>query len=191
MNEPANAACKSHVMARLMEVMRTNKFTEAYEMLHEVENRHTQQARAEGREPAQIQMAILHNRESDNRRYNTQACNEVAVVFSTMDGEPPLDRDLVIHLRPTGTNYKTKRIHILNKNLDALTYPLLYPNGEQGWGADLALYKPNVVIANPNARKRVTMKMYYSYLFSVRDAFSPILCAGKLTQQYFVDACQS
>ncbi|XP_021968097.1 uncharacterized protein LOC110863154 [Folsomia candida] len=101
MNEPANAACKSHVMARLMEVMRTNKFTEAYEMLHEVENRHTQQARAEGREPAQIQMAILHNRESDNRRYNTQACNEVAVVFSTMDGEPPLDRDLFeMHLAP-------------------------------------------------------------------------------------------
>jgi hypothetical protein len=107
-------------------------------------------------------------------------------VFSNIDGEPPLERDLLIHLKPNGDNSpKTKRIHILNKNLDALTYPLLYPNGEQGWGEDMALFKPNNT--NPKGRKRVTLKMYYSYLFSIRDTFSPFLHAGKLTQQYIVD----
>src|ERR1700722_4248359 len=96
-------------------------------------------------------------------------------------------RDLLVHLRPNSDNpYKTNRIGILNKNLDALTYPLLFPNGEQSWGEDLALFDPDNT--NPNGRKRVTLKMYYSYLFSIRDVFNPILSAGRLTQQYVVDA---
>jgi hypothetical protein len=38
------------------------------------------------------------------------------------------------------------------------------------------------------ARRRVTLKMYYSYYLLVRDYFNPLLSAGPLTQQYIVDA---
>jgi hypothetical protein len=38
------------------------------------------------------------------------------------------------------------------------------------------------------ARKRVTLKMYYSCYFEIRGYFNPLLCARRLTQQYIVDA---
>ncbi|XP_021953640.1 uncharacterized protein LOC110850511 [Folsomia candida] len=187
LNEPANSACRNHVMANLLDIMKDNPFAMAYKMLHEFEKDENARAIREGHAVSEATMAIVQDRNLDQRRYNAQACNEVAIIFSNLDGEPPFERDLLIHLRPNGENSpKTKRISILNKNLDALTYPILYPKGEQGWGEDLALFIPNQT--NPNAHKRVTLKMYYSYLFSIRETFSPILSAGKLTQQYFVDA---
>ncbi|XP_021967368.1 uncharacterized protein LOC110862486 [Folsomia candida] len=190
LNEPSNVACKNHVMSNLLDIMKDNPFARAFKMLHEFEKEEKIKEQSQGHLAKEVTMAIVNDRALDNRRYNMQTCNEVAIIFSNTDGEPPLERDLLIHLRPTGENSPTtKRISILNKNLDALTYPLLYPYGEQGWGEDLALcVRSHSTNVNTNSRKRVTLKMYYSYIFSVRETFSPFLSAGKLTQQYFVDA---
>lgn len=84
--------------------------------------------------PPVVQMAILQNRNSDQRRYNAPRVNEVAVVFQNENGEPPLDRDLLIHCRvnedQTSTR-RTERINVLDPNLDPMVYPLLFPYGDQ------------------------------------------------------------
>jgi len=120
--------------------------------------------------------------------------NEVAVVFQNADGEPPLERDLIIHCRALDHPHerKTERISVLDPNLDPMIYPLLFPFGDQGWNINIPLkYNPNVLRgirqAN-NPRVRVTQMQYYGYRLSIREGFNPLLSAGKLTQQYFVDA---
>jgi len=185
--DPANSGCKSHIMEKLTTVMRSNPFAAAYKMMHEVEETEVLMAERDGRNPPKISMALLQNRKQDKRRYNAQRCNEVAVIFTSSDGEPPLDRDLRIHLKTDNVSIpKMQQVSILHKNLDALCYPLLFPNGEQGWGEDVMLSNPRGT--GERARKRVTLKMYYSFYLQIRDYFNPMLSAGRLTQQYVVDA---
>ena len=105
--------------------------------------------------------------------------SEVAVVFENSDGEPPFNQDILVHLHPTSDNGRTtKRISLLYSKLDALTYPLLFPYGEEGWHDNIQQLGVN---------RRVTQMEYYSYLLSIRASFNPILNAEKLFQQYVVD----
>lgn len=60
-----------------------------------------------------------------------------------------------------------------------MTYPLLFPNGERGWS-------PNCLHTFGN--RRVTLLQFYAYRLSARYGFNTLLSAGKLTQQYIVDA---
>jgi hypothetical protein len=187
MTDPANTACKHHVMEQLSTVMASNPFAEAYKMMHEVEQVEKADAQRNGQNLPKITMCLLQNRQEDQRRYNAQRCNEVAVIFTSADGEPPLERDLRIHLRSDNETVPIlQQVSILNKNLDALCYPILFPKGDQGWGDDILLCNPRGT--GDRARKRVTLKMYYSYHLQIRGYFNPLLCAGRLTQQYIVDA---
>ena len=42
-------------------------------------------------------MAIKNDRQADPRRYNEPRVSEVAIVFDNFDGEPPFNRDILIH----------------------------------------------------------------------------------------------
>ena len=55
----------------------------------------------------------------DKNRYNIAACNEVAVVFVSDDGDPPTERDVCIYEKTSD-----KPIHMGNCNVkpDSLTY---------------------------------------------------------------------
>ncbi|UYV82699.1 hypothetical protein LAZ67_22000600 [Cordylochernes scorpioides] len=116
------------------------------------------------------------------------------MLHENADGEPPLERDLIIHCRSLPNERKTQRISILDPNLEPMVYPILFPYGDQSWTPNLKLsYNPSCVrnvqrapAANP--RTRITQMQYYEYRLSIRDEFNPLLSAGKLTQQYFVDA---
>jgi len=118
------------------------------------------------------------------------------VIFKNEDGEPPLERDLLIHCRVDANDpnqKKTQRISILDPNLEPLVYPLLFPFGDQSWGIDIPLHqRPNALrtIHRPseNPRTKVTQLQYYGYRFAIRDGFNAFLSAGKLTQQYYVDS---
>jgi hypothetical protein len=60
-----------------------------------------------------------------------------------------------------------------------MVYPILYPFGGGGWSTSLeGKYSSN----------RVMLLNYYSYILSVRKTFSSFLQAGKLSQQFIVDA---
>jgi hypothetical protein len=184
-SKPENEGCDADLMQLLGELMTDiNPFAEAYKMLHEVEKEMISQSEKTGIQQTNISMAIKQDRTIDPRRYNAPKANEVAIVFSNTDGEPPLERDLIIHLRGNPTNPaepKVKRISVLDPNLEPMVYPLLFPYGEQGWSPDISLHGGRV-------RTRVTQMQYYGYRFAVRDEFNPLLNAGKLTQQLFVDA---
>lgn len=81
-----------------------NPIAQAYKMLHELETASNAEADAAGIPRPDINMAIVQNRNSDPRRYNAPRFNEVAVVFENPNGEPPLERDLLIHCR-NGNRY--------------------------------------------------------------------------------------
>ncbi|XP_039605701.1 uncharacterized protein LOC120526605 [Polypterus senegalus] len=74
-----------------------------------------------------------------------------------------------------------------------MVYPLLFPYGDQSWGIDIPLENSPqalLTLANQsrNPRVRVTEMQYYGYRLSIREDFNPFLNAGRLTQQYIVDA---
>jgi len=118
----------------------------------------------------------------------------VAINFQNADGEPPLERDLLIHCRANTNNpqqKRTERISVLDPNLEPMVYPLFFPYGDQSWGINIplqqipqSLRRYNTAI---NTRTRVTQIQYYSYRLSICDLFNPFFASGKLTQQYLVD----
>jgi hypothetical protein len=191
-----NMKCNAELMKELSTFMANdNPFAHACKMLHEVEQECINEALQNGVQPSTVSMAIVQDRNSDLRRYNAPRTNEVAVIFQNADGEPPLERDLLIHCRANDSDSnpkRTERISVLDPNLEPLVYPLLFPYGDQSWGIDIPLYKPTALLhvrrTSDNPRTRVTQMQYYGYRFSIREGFNPFLSAGKLTQQYFVDA---
>ncbi|CAF2925300.1 unnamed protein product [Rotaria sp. Silwood2] len=63
-----------------------------------------------------------------------------------------------------------------------MIYPLLFPCGDEGWHPDLE--------KTDRSRNwtRISMLQFYSYRLAIRQTFSAIHYAGKLFQQYIVDA---
>ncbi|XP_053566967.1 uncharacterized protein LOC128656828 [Bombina bombina] len=190
-----NSGCHIGLLRELSSYMsHYNPFAKACKMLYEVEQECIHEASLNGVQTSKVSMVILQDRTSDCRRYNAQRVNEVAVIFQNSDGEPPLERDLLIHCRSTDQRKKPERISVLDPNLEPLLYPLLFPYGDQSWGSNIALnYRPTSISdvqrrVTTNPRIRVSQMKYYSYRISIRDQFNPFLSAGKLTQQYFVDA---
>lgn len=187
MNIAGNTNCNSSIMYTLGQFMsKHNQLAKAYKMLYEVEMEAENEARQKGIAPYSISMAIKYDRSMDKNRYNVPRANEVAVIFQNIDGEPPFERDLLIHLRPDLNNSKTitNRISILHPSLEPMTYPLLFPFGESGWHPEIRI----CVNDTSNKRQRVSQMAYYSYRISVRKYFNQFLSAGKLTQQYLVDS---
>jgi hypothetical protein len=96
-------------------------FAKSYKMMHEVEK--------EGRTIQPMCMFIRNDRRNDQRGYNAPRSNEVAIIFSNPNGEPPLERDIRIYSR---SEIKTAPISVLNPNCNPMVYPILFPSGEKG-----------------------------------------------------------
>jgi hypothetical protein len=184
-SHPENTQCDSNLMDLLAKMMEeVSPFARAFKMLYQVEQEAMQASLASGRELPKICMAIVQDRNSDKRRYNAPKVNEVAIVFQNADGEPPLERDLLIHLKSSNSDPcvpKVRRISILDPNLEAMVYPMLIPHGDQGWSITMPLRGATV-------RSHVTQMQYYGYRFAVRDDFNIFLNSGKLSQQFIVDS---
>uniref|UniRef100_A0A7I4YS06 Helitron_like_N domain-containing protein n=1 Tax=Haemonchus contortus TaxID=6289 RepID=A0A7I4YS06_HAECO len=149
-------------------------------MMYEVEQMETAMVAQENRAPANIRMVFEESplRGLERRLYDLPTANEVAVVYVGEDNDvPPASRSLAVHLR-SATEEQFRNISDIDKICDPLTYPLLFPTGEGGWEPGL----------RNREGTRITQKEYYAYLFSIRNSFNPILHAGKLCQQFAVDA---
>ncbi|KAG4068670.1 hypothetical protein HA402_002361 [Bradysia odoriphaga] len=110
------------------------------------------------------------DRQSDERRFNLPTANKVAMIFVNEDGKPPFNRDIRIYPRNlTNQNASLFRLNI--SNLDPMVYSLMFPYGQSGWHPDF----------RRNGR-HFSMLQFKSALMGIRDEFSPIMCAGKLTQ---------
>lgn len=71
-------------------------------------------------------------------------------------------RDIIIESKIGGL----ERISDIHPKLMALQYPLLFPNGEDGYHDDIPYEKTKNY--EGKKRKQVTMKEYYSYRLQVR-----------------------
>lgn len=69
----------------------------------------------------------------DQRRYNRPTASEIAIIMPGT-GEGQTDgRDIVLEAR----SHRLQRISELHSAYCALQYPLLFPNGQQGWHPNL------------------------------------------------------
>jgi len=76
----------------------------------------------------------------DPRRYNRPTASEVAVIIPGTGEEQVDRRDLILQSR----SGQLKRISELHSAYCPLRYPLLFPNGQQGW-------HPNICSSNRSA----------------------------------------
>lgn len=103
--------------------------------------------------------------------------NEVGGLYPIEDGLPIGELDIVVYPRnPQNAKYKHKIINILNSNIDALSYVLLYPYGERSWSVDLEHVGPR----RTNTRIRVSLREYVVYRLSVRYILELLHSATKL-----------
>ena len=87
-------------------------------------------------------------RHFDRRRYNHPTASEVAVIMPGT-GEGRVDRrDIILETK----SHRLKRISELHSAYCALRYPLLFPNGQQGW--------------HPNFLSNDNRYMTFCFLFS-------------------------
>ena len=77
-----------------------------------------------------VNMVLRRHRHSDNRRYNLNASNQVTVVFQNDDDEPPFQRNIRIYSRNDEQSFFN--LNILGKNLDLMTYSIVYPKEQPG-----------------------------------------------------------
>ena len=168
LQHPENKECLEDTMLLLTTTLsQINPYALAYKYMHQVETDlgHTSET-----------VSMYFKRGHDQRRYNEPTHDEVAIVFKSIDGEPPADRDIVVH----PYNEPPRNISYMSANTDPMTYPILFPRGDLGWYSELA-HDRNRATAKRNT---VTLLQFYSYRLAARATFSPIFWEGKLFQQY-------
>lgn len=130
-----------------------------------------------------FQLGFAAATDADLRRYERPAAEELAIVFSAEDGAPAGSRDLVVW--PRGTDTPVYRISECNEHVDAMTYPLLFPDGMPGWHDNLQ-HHPGFQTARYT---RLTPAQFYAHRLMVRDWEAALPHgAGQLFQQYVLDA---
>jgi hypothetical protein len=85
------------------------------------------------------------------------------------------------------TKYGTfRQIYPLNPSLMALQYPILFPHGDADFhnGIKMKIVDP----AKSPVRENISMTKYYAYYAHYRhDELNPVLCSGRLLQQFVVN----
>ncbi|MCP3668651.1 MAG: hypothetical protein GY696_40250, partial [Gammaproteobacteria bacterium] len=179
MGQTANENCLPQVMDHLAtQILAVNPFAKALRFMRDVERDEIDKAKSENRPAPQLRMVFVTDKDADKRRYNAPCVNEVAAVF-VGDPEQMLDeRQIIVY---THANQLTK-ISNLDKQCDPLVYTLLFPAGDYGW------YPAMEKARKTEQRSTVTMLQFYAYRLAIRQDFSALHLAGKLFQQFIVDA---
>lgn len=159
-----------------------NPFARGYANMREV----VEQTEREGRTIRDLRLVFNQARYTGGGgdhpgRYNLPAENQdVCAVFNDPDGQPPYAQSLWVYVRDDANRGRLREMNWIDPNVDPMAYPLLFPLGEPGWA-------PNM--GRQGARGRITFTAFYSHIFQHRPGtFNQTLMAGKLTQQYMVDA---
>lgn len=180
MGVQSNQSCDLNIMRELsLELDRINPFVRSFRTMKE-------QCQLVDNVEKEIQMVITVNRNSDLNRFNDATRTDVAVIFSTVDGEPPFNESMISFSKTNGT---IKNISTLDSALDPMAYPLLFPNGDLGWHTNIDYDSANVIGSNANRpRVKVTMLEFISHRLAVRPEFSLLHNSHKLFLQWVVDA---
>ena len=148
----------------------------------------------------QCKIALRFDEGTDRRRYNlptAAAANEIAVIIPG-DGDQPQDaRDIILYRRHGPPLQHISEMHPMYLSLH---YVLLFPTGQLGWHKRMLRVNAddedeednpldNAEQTASRKRKYVTQLEWFRYrLFTRRDESSHLFMAGKLFQEFIVDA---
>ncbi|UYV63786.1 hypothetical protein LAZ67_2005619, partial [Cordylochernes scorpioides] len=114
------------------------------------------------------------------RTFNTPTINEVAIVIVQENCDR---RDIVLSKRGSGV----QRINEFHRSYDALQYPLVFWNGQDGYHFHI----PQLIDGVPSAHKSVSCMYFYASLIMIRSRNPGItnclMAFGVLTHQILVD----
>ena len=154
---------------------------------------------------ARLQFRAAGNTVYDPRTYRAPTADEIAILIPDGAAQQGPTRDIQVYLRGGGL----RRLSNLDRAYHALSYPLLFPRGEDGFSLEIPLAGAPLI---PSRRSdvdeaqfnedeeageerqmartgKVTQQKYYAYRLHPRDGDSKALFyGGKLLQQYIVDA---
>lgn len=177
MRMPANSSCNTDLMHEIAaELERVNSFVRSFRSMSEF-------CSSQPNALKEVCMVFNVNKNLDLRRYNDAIATDVAAIFTTSDGDPPFERNVITFNKINGT---VRSISVLDSSLDPLAYPMLFPNGDTGWHINICHDLPSTSRAVA-PRNRVTMLQYVSYRLAIRDEFSMLHHCQKLFLQWIVD----
>ncbi|UYV77690.1 hypothetical protein LAZ67_15001947 [Cordylochernes scorpioides] len=112
------------------------------------------------------------------RQFNAPTIDEVAIVIV---GEEFNSRDIILHRRNGGV----QKVSETHRSYDALQYPILFWQGEDGYHFNINMRNPTT---NVDITKKVSAMNYYAYRMMIREnADNHILKCRQLFHQYIVD----
>lgn len=124
------------ILTKLTDLMNTNNpFAIAFKTMYQIEQESIKKYKLPGNTIPNMKMILLNN---EIRRHDLPTVNEIAYIFKSVDGAPPVNRDMISYLKNSPiinsvSHTKTHRINDLMDVSDPMVYPLLFPNGELGW----------------------------------------------------------
>ena len=179
-----NQDCLPEIMVKIDAFFRANNmYAKSYRMMHEIERDQIDKAQREGTPIPNISMVFNRDLRSSDKRYDlpTPSANEIAMVFTTDDGQPPFERDFQVYSRrPIDHNKNLISLHTNSPHLNPMVYALMFPYGDSGWQENI----PGFLDSN----RHITKLEFTAYQTQVRDFFNPVMRSGKLTQQWLVDS---
>lgn len=133
LSDSRNNICKSNIMRSLQTMLNElNPFVKVYKKVAAILAEEELKAASENRPKYSVSMQFYKHKSLDLRRYNTPS-NEVAAIFVRENGEPPLNIDFSVQ----EYSQHLTTLKSTSPNIDPLTFPLLFPNGELGWHENL------------------------------------------------------
>eukprot|EP00794_Sanderia_malayensis_P017871 gene17871-biopygen15298 len=189
-NNPTNRDLNKDMIKKLQdELLAVNPYAQECKNIGNILQQQQQQANA-AKKPVPTFDMIITSRANQDHRYHSPAAAEIAAIYSTKDGAAPDPNDRILHIqRRDGYLIDIKAT---NPAADPLTYPLLFPFGEHGWGTTIARLPSTHTVNRPDQAQRhqtrVTPSQFYMYRIQVRDDFSALHLSRLLFQQYLVDA---
>ncbi len=143
----------------------------------------------------ELSFRLVNDRRTDLRRYNAPTVDEVGALMVGGDVDEADARDIVV----CSTNGYFQRVSPLHNAYVPLHYVLLFPDGRNGWHDNIPLngfqwdgfgfiQDDENALGGKHGSTRVTMLQFYAYILQHRVDEEWILRAGRLLQQFIVDA---
>ena len=125
--------------------------------------------RWEAKDLVDLKVELKICRSQSGRENHISTSDEVAGIMVASCGNSTADRDIIVEQKLGGL----QRISYIHPKLMALQYPLLFPNGEDGYHNRI-LFQSAPVGSNKE-KDMISMKDYYSYRFQIRNNEGEVL----------------
>ncbi|RWS22012.1 uncharacterized protein B4U80_01223, partial [Leptotrombidium deliense] len=161
-----NSKISDDLLLYLQTTLRNNPYAESFRYLNDVFKENKDES---------VSLNFVSYCNDDQRRYNVPTSNAIAAIIATRDGSIPDAVDVKVF--PKNKN-AYDFLSNLSQHSDPMLFPLLFPNGDNGWSYQM----------KTTNGKNVSPLQYYSFRLTPRNGqFNQVLCSGRLTQQYIIN----